>query len=262
LRSYRDRFSLFFRPDRSGSTLSHFEQTQTSSDHSFQSSTTMTPKFPPEPRPVTTNELDAKTKARLRKQANKLSKVFGDVPSLEPWESAKRSQSLALGKKPPPSRVHHTRSSTTVVESMKASPLKAVYSSSANDCPYTPSDDAISPTKLAKFTRLTGVAVPEEPVLRHGERMPLRRARRRKSLDATTFMVPSNSTQELKRSRSLGRTRKSSRTVRECFDLDFRRRYDENFGSGSRLAEQRRAQNVKRARKMTQVSKHVEYSII
>lgn len=204
------------------------------------------------PVPPTTNELDAKTRARLLRQAQKLSKVFGEVPTLDPESSVgsiRRSPSLAVDES---TRRRHTDRATY---SPRHTDTSTIRSYADDDLSIISSRRHLSvDERIAKLNRMLGETVPSELVFpsKTADILPPKRKRRRKSLDPTTFVPPPSSPQPqvLKRSRSMT-TRKAQR---ESWELQ--NRYQQNFGPDGLLSDKQRALNVKRARKMVQVFGH------
>jgi len=208
--------------------------------------------------PPTTNERDAKSRARLIRQARKLSQVFGEMPSLDPEAvgSVRRSTSLVSTQRS--RRDYHTRSRhstgrTTAnnIDSPTICSIRSFSDDNMSIISFIPSPPLSADAKLAKLNRVLGEGVPSELVFpRKADIGTPRRTGRRKSLDAETFVKPSGSIQTLKKNNSVT-TPKASRLVRES--VDFHQRYNQNFGSGGIYTDRQRVLNVKRARKMIQV---------
>lgn len=269
--TYRDRLSQIFGSIRATGNLSQLDLFPTSStvsgsslrSHDTAQSMGRTPEQCAEPVPPTTNELDARSRARLVRQARKLSRVFGEIPSLdsEPpaGDSLQRSKSpnsLTVSERS--ERGHRARSRHTSTRRTTAKDIDSSTIRSRSIRSF--SDDNLSiislvpplstDAKLAKLNRLLGDGVPSELVFPSKADVRTRKkTRRRKSLDVNTFMTPSSSPQTLKRSRSMV-TRKAHH-ARES--ADFHQRYSQNFGSEGVFTERQHALNVKRARKMIQM---------
>ncbi|KAJ7597188.1 hypothetical protein C8J56DRAFT_311119 [Mycena floridula] len=198
--------------------------------------------------PPTINQLDAKSKARLIRQANKLAKVLGDTPSLD----TERKSTSSITRPASSSRQSTTSElrSSIINSPTTNSSVPSIQSSSTDNIslisPFSPAPplDGARRIKLAKLTRVLG-EVPQELVF------PTERPRRQ-SMDVSTFFEPPTTSPRavgpaLKRSRSMAMHKAALDSV------DFRVRYDQNFGM---LSDKQRALNVKRARKMTQLFGH------
>ncbi|KAF5374759.1 hypothetical protein D9758_000124 [Tetrapyrgos nigripes] len=299
-KSYRNRLSLFLRLP---STKSHAMSSRGISSDSFPadsfsmaspvsstleaSTVTASPPPPPysprslnpvqvdstapvegEPIPPTTNELDAKEKARLLRSSRKLSKVFGEMPSLPAppvprRESHKRSSSLASASSLPsrarksPSQQnlphiseasdfgarrslqHQRRSTSSREQSVRSSPHSSprqrnVASPPEDDEPRPDSAHSSRRERMAKLQRHLGEDnIPAELV---SEIHPLNH---RKSLDTLPLQKSKKPQREkqIRKARSFA-TEKPPLNVPIQDAVDFHRRYVQNFGeAGAMLKE-------------------------
>lgn len=237
--------------------------------------------------PQTTNELDAKTRIRLVKQARKLSKVFGDAPALQ-GTTHRKSRSVATPSDHEGSVSLRKHPSHPELVSLKVQNRGAVEAqeptypnhrqlpsgltsddeaqSATNQAdqllqqPVHDRDDVSIISAISTVPPLSVNQIRREKIAklsRHlGENVPpelvfpptITEGRRRQSMDPNTFMArPSSS--PVKRSRSV--MSKSSLYSDPPHDsVDFHRRYVQNTGVAN---PKQRVLSVRRARKLAQV---------
>lgn len=235
------------------------------------------------PVPRTPDELDGK--ATL---ARKLSRVFGEMPSLDPSivvvgpsklfrhrrsaSSASASSSSPTSSKrypsqpdlrqaeaPPLPQINETGSGWTQQDippgsSSSVSLRTDTYPSMPNDSVSSLTSAAATMERSKHITTGQQPPVPSIPQPGRTREAGQRKAARMRSFDFTagSDRQADRSKGKLTRSRSLF-ANKQGRAGTSEESLDFRQRYDRNFGEEGEISPQQRLLNVKRARKMAQV---------
>ncbi|SJL06009.1 uncharacterized protein ARMOST_09345 [Armillaria ostoyae] len=235
------------------------------------------------PVPRTPDELDGK--ATLLKTARKLSRVFGEMPSLDQsvgpsklfrHKRSASSASSSLGSPtsskrytsqpdlrqaevPPLPQIDETASGWTLVPRQDIPPGSPSSVSLRTD---THPNDSVSSlaSAAANIERSKNITTDQQPPIPPIPRLGrTREAGRRKATRMRSFDFTAGSDRQadgskakLTRSRSLF-THKQGRAGTSKESLDFRQRYDRNFGEEGEISPQQRLLNVKRARKMAQV---------
>ncbi|KAK0465411.1 uncharacterized protein EV420DRAFT_1760093 [Desarmillaria tabescens] len=240
----------------------------------------------------TANKLDeSKDKATLLKKARKLSRVFGEAPSLDQSIAAvgpsklfrhKRSTSsvssplgspksnkrytsqpdLRQAEVPPLPQINETAPGWTPQAIPSDSPSSVslhtdTCHSNLNDSLSSLVSAAVAHTTAERSKNITTdqqPSLPPIPRLGRTKKPGRRKAARMRSFDFTSDSdrQVDGSNAKLKRSRSLF-THKQGRTDASEESLDFRQRYNRNFGEEGEISPRQRLLNVKRARKMAQV---------
>ncbi|THU91773.1 hypothetical protein K435DRAFT_968020 [Dendrothele bispora CBS 962.96] len=226
-----------------------------------------------EPIPPTTNDLDAEEKARLLKQARKLSRVFGEVPSLPPppvphrgISRHRRSSSLATSDTSHSSRsprgspsyqnlphideaLYDEDNSAQARQFLlqqqqrngsrtREHSVHSVSSSRSRNRPTTPSSPSSTQSsrrdKMAKLRRHLGEDnIPVELI------SDVRPVKSRKSLDTLSLEKSkkhSSQGKNLRKTRSFVVEKPTTMTVPVQDAVEFHRRYVQNFGSEANAA--------------------------
>ncbi|KAK0198689.1 hypothetical protein F5146DRAFT_1131652 [Armillaria mellea] len=207
------------------------------------------------PVPRTPDEVDGK--ATL---ARKLSRVFGEMPSLDQGPSKlfrhRRSASSASASQrllPCPRLTRPHRDGLDVPPGSPSS-VSLRTDTFPNDSVSSLGSAAATIERSKHITADQQPPVPPIPRPGRSREAGRRKAARMRSFDFTagSDRQADGSKAKLTRSRSLF-THKQGRAGTSEESLDFRRRYDRNFGEEGEISPQQRLLNVKRARKMAQV---------